>query len=170
MPLAYYLETSALLPLYIKRATGHAWIASICEPSSQSLVILAEVTAAELAAALNQLVRGGTLRKKRCNDALALFWDQVDHGQFAMVPAVSSIVRLLCGCCAADLCGTHTLRGYDAIQLVCALTAREDIRLAAQNSQASVVFGDPIFLTEDARLHDAALAEGFTVDSPLAHP
>jgi uncharacterized protein len=126
---------------------------------------LAEVTAAELAAALNQLVRGGTLRKKRCNDALTLFWDQVDHGQYVMVPAVSSVVRR-----AADLCGVHALRGYDAIQLACALAAREDIRLAAQNSLAQGEFGDPIFLTEDTHLRDAALAEGFTVDSPLAHP
>jgi predicted nucleic acid-binding protein len=154
-----------LLPLYIKRATGHAWIASICEPSNQNLIILAEVTAAELAAALNQLVRGGTLRKKRCNDALALFWDQVNHSQFAMVPAVSSVVWR-----AADLRSVHALRGYDAIQLAGPLTVREDIRLAAQNSPASVVFGDPIFLTEDTRLRDAALAEGFVVDSPRAHP
>jgi hypothetical protein len=68
------------------------------------------------------------------------------------------------------LCSAHALRGYDAIQLSCALAAREDIRLAAQNVQTQVVFGDPIFLTEDARLRDAALAEGFVVDSPLAHP
>src|SRR6185503_13963005 len=99
MPLAYYLDTSALLPLYIKRATGHAWIANICEPSNQNLLILAEITAAELAAALNQLVRGWTLRQKRCNDALALFWDQGDHGPYALVPAISAIVRR-----AADLC------------------------------------------------------------------
>jgi hypothetical protein len=32
------------------------------------------------------------------------------------------------------------------------------------------VLGDPTFLTEDNRLATAATAEGFTVDSPLAHP
>jgi hypothetical protein len=106
MPLAHCLDTSVLLPLYIKRATGHAWIASICEPSNQNILILAEATAAELAAALNQLVRGGTSRKKRCTDALALFWDQVDRGQHAMVPVISSIVRR-----AGDLCGVHSLKG-----------------------------------------------------------
>jgi hypothetical protein len=32
------------------------------------------------------------------------------------------------------------------------------------------VLGAPIFLTEDNRLATVATAEGFTVDSPLAHP
>ncbi|HLY31854.1 MAG TPA: hypothetical protein VKQ36_12565 [Ktedonobacterales bacterium] len=30
--------------------------------------------------------------------------------------------------------------------------------------------GDPIFLTEDFRLRNAATAEGFIVDTPIAHP
>lgn len=30
--------------------------------------------------------------------------------------------------------------------------------------------GDPIVLTEDNKLDDAARAEGFIVDSPLNHP
>ncbi len=58
------------------------------------------------------------------------------------------------------------------MQLAAALTFRDDTRTADANSAASggPVLGDPILLTEDYDLAAAARAEGFTVDSPLAHP
>lgn len=166
MPSLYYLDTSALLPRLLRRAPGHAWVESICSSSSQNVITLAEVTEAEIAAALNQLTRGGVLRKKLCDEALTLFWSQVDGGEYNMISVVTSVVRR-----AADLCGVHALKGYDAIQLACALTARDIVRLsdAASVAKGGVALGDPIFVTEDNRLHDAALSEGFVVDTPLSH-
>ncbi len=63
------------------------------------------------------------------------------------------------------------LKGYDAIQLACALTARDTVRDsdAARIARGEATLGDPVFLTEDERLSGAARAEGFAVDSPLNH-
>ncbi len=60
--------------------------------------------------------------------------------------------------------GAHSLRGYDAIQLACALAARDAQRTTDVDNAANgrPVLGDPIFLTEDNRLAAAA--------SPRASP
>jgi len=124
------------------------------------------VTEAEIAASLNQLARGGTLRKKHCEEALAVFWEQVNSGEYQLIPVVSVVVHR-----AAALCNDHSLKGYDAVQRACALTARDIARLsdAARLERQESALGDPIFLTEDNRLMAAAQVEDFIVDSPLNH-
>ena len=106
------------------------------------------------------------MRKNLCENALKLFWSQIDSGEYNVIPVVSPIVRR-----AAELCSVRALKGYDAIQLACALTARDIARLsdAARVARGEMALGDPIFLTEDNRLSEAALAERFMVDSPLNH-
>ncbi len=164
MPAAYYLDTSALLPRLLRGAPGYAWVNMLCDPNQGNLIAIAEITEAEVVAALHQLARGGTLKRKRIETALALFWDQVDQGQYAVISISSVIVRQ-----AAELCALHPLKGYDAIQLACALVFREDVR-EANRTLASASLADPIFLSEDQRLIDAALGERFVVDTPLGHP
>lgn len=148
----------------VARCAGHTWLNALCEPATGNVIAIAEITEAEIAAAQNQLVRGGTLKRKRCATALALFWDQVDHGRYAVVAISSPLIRR-----AAALCDHHALKGYDAVQLACALTFREDVR-QANLALPGGGLGDPIFITADKHLSDAAKAEGFIVDSPLAHP
>lgn len=136
-------------------------------PSQHNVVALAEITAVEIASALNQLVRAGTLKRNRLATALAVFWSQIDSGHYLILPISTSIIRR-----AAELCSLHSLKGYDAVQLACALTFRDDIRSADISLAATggIAIGDPIFVTEDLRLRDAANAEGFTIDSPISHP
>jgi len=166
MASAYFLDTSALLPRFLKRASGHKWVESICDPHRQNVIAIAEITATDIASALNQLVRGGTLHKKPCDESLSLFWSQVENNQYVLLPISSVIVRR-----AANLCSVRPLKGMDALQLACALMLRDDVRLARAMSAdtGGVAFEDPIFLTEDHKLRDAAVAEGFVVDTPLSH-
>lgn len=159
----YFFDTSALLPRFLRRSSGHAWVKAITDPSSQNVIAIAEITATEIASAMNQLVRGGSLHKKQCDESLNVFWSQFDSGEYTTSPITSAIVRG-----AADLCRVRPLKGMDALQLACALMIRDDIRLAGAGMSGSA-FTDPIFLTEDNKLRDAALAEGFVVDSPLNH-
>jgi predicted nucleic acid-binding protein len=165
MPSCYYLDTSALLPRFLRRALGHTWVRGICVPSSLNVIAIAEITEAELAAPLNQLARGRVIRKKTADEALVLFWDQIDAGAYRIIPIISTLVRR-----AADLCGNYALKGYDAIQLACARATREVQHLADADRAArgGPIFGDPIF--DDKRLADAATAEGFVVDTSAAHP
>ena len=166
MPGLYFLDTSALLPRLLRRAPGHAWVEQICALASQNTIIMAEVTEAEIAAALNQLVRGNVVGKNVCDTALALFWSHVDSGDYNVIPVSSPIVRR-----AADLCGIHSLKRYDALQLACSLTARDTAHTsdAARIARGEAALGDPVFLTEDDRLAESARAEGFGVDTPLNH-
>ncbi|MGH2517979.1 MAG: type II toxin-antitoxin system VapC family toxin [Ktedonobacterales bacterium] len=161
MSVSYFFDTSALLPRFLRGSPGHLWVEHVCSPASGNTIALAQVTLAELAASLNQLVRGGILRRRRIEIALSALWRQVDASEYSLIPVDLMMVRR-----AAALCDVHSLKGYDAIQLACALTVRDSVRAAP----AAMSLGEPVFLTEDNRLHDAALAEGFVVDTPLAHP
>lgn len=162
----YFIGTSALIVRFLARAQGHTWMRDLCDPSQRNVIILAEITGAEIASALNQLVRAGTIRKSRCDQALTAFWTQIAAGHYQLIPIMSSLVRD-----AAALCDIHPLRGYDAVQLACAVAAREDARRADATLVATgnTPIGDPIMLTEDNRLRDAAVASGFVVDSPRLH-
>ncbi len=50
MTTLYFLDTSALLPRLLRRATGHTWVESICTPKNQNILAIAEITEAEIAA------------------------------------------------------------------------------------------------------------------------
>lgn len=167
MPSRYFMDTSALIARFLTRAVGHRWMQAICDQSTGNSIAIAEITAAELASAFNQLARGGALRKSRCDQSLALFRQQVAAGHYQLVPVTWDNIER-----AATLCDVHPLRGYDAVQLACALAFREDARLldAAAAVAGTATPGDPIFVTEDQRLSAGAAAEGFMVDSPLLHP
>jgi predicted nucleic acid-binding protein len=167
MPQRYFFDTSALVGRYLVGAPGHAWVQALCDPAQPNLIGIVEITAAELAATYNQLVRGGTLRRIVCDRALTLFWRQIDAGAYNIVPVTSALVRR-----AADRCGVNSLKGYDAVQLAAALVHHEDARAfdASPAAAGAPALGGPIFLTEDIRLAAAATAEGFTIDNPVARP
>ena len=63
---------------------------------------------------------------------------------------------------AAALCRKHPLRAYDADQLACALTRRDDDLAAG--------LAAPVFICADAVLLGVAAAEGLAVENPTAHP
>lgn len=160
----YYFDTNALLARFLTRVPGSAVVRALCEPDAHHTLLLAEITEAELCATLNQLRRGGGLRTKTCERLIAIFWQQVSAGEYAILPITTAIIHR-----AAELCATHALRGYDAVQLSCALAARDAARLAdadADASTESMFAGDPIFLTADKRLQQAVLAEGFVLIDP----
>jgi hypothetical protein len=74
MPNRYFLDTSALVARYLTRAPGHVWTRDLCNPASGNQIALAEITGAELAAAINQIVRSDQLGKRIRDRVLAAFW------------------------------------------------------------------------------------------------
>jgi predicted nucleic acid-binding protein len=141
-------------------------VQEICDPSLRNLIIIAEITETEIASALNQLARGNVIRRRSRDIALAAFWTQVNNRDYIVVPISSTIIRQ-----AAELCNVRPLKSMDALQLACALSARDDLHraVAANAASGGPTFDDPIFLTEDNKLRDAAVAEGFVVDTPINH-
>ena len=63
---------------------------------------------------------------------------------------------------AGNLCRTHRLRAYDAVQLACALALREQTRANK--------LPDPIFVCADNNLLSIASAEGLDIDNPNNYP
>ena len=153
----YYLDTNALLARFLTRIPGSALVRSLCESDAHNTLLIAEITEAELCATFHQLRRGGGLRLASTTRLIDAFWQQIDAGLYVVLPVTTSIVRH-----AAALCSTHSLRGYDAVQLSCALAARDAARIA-DTSAIGMERGDPIFVTADKRLQQAVVAEGFNL-------
>ncbi len=59
---------------------------------------------------------------------------------------------------AGDLCRSHRLRAYDAVQLTCALALREDTLV----NQVPL----PIFICADMNLLNVASTEGLHIENP----
>lgn len=163
MAALYFLDTSALLARYLRRAPGHFWVSALCAPEQRNTVCIAVITQVEMSSAFNQLARGKVLRLKQRNEALSLFWSQIEEGQYLLIPITEQVIMR-----AAMPCNTHPLRGYDAVQLACALAVRDVARAAAVASRSRLQ--EPRFVSEDKRLLNAAGAEGFAIENPLDHP
>jgi len=64
---------------------------------------------------------------------------------------------------AGELCRSHQLRAYDAVQLACALAVREDVLVAQPPDAESPEFS---FVSADLGLLTIARAEGFSSENP----
>jgi predicted nucleic acid-binding protein len=131
----YFLDTSALIKRYVAEI-GSGWVMSLCDPVSGNTILISQATQAEAVAAL--------CRKARL-------------GAISVLERVTSASYIRAG----NLCRAHNLRAYDAVQLSCALTARD--KLAALGLS-------PIFVCADAVLLSVAVAEGLGVEDPSSHP
>lgn len=155
----YFLDSSALIKRYLNDEPGHAWLAALCAPRSGNDILIAEATIAEVVAAFCRMVRMTPRRLRPSQrDRLIVVFRQRDLLSSYIVQAVNRSIYERAG----DLCLMHPLRAYDAIQLACALTARDDA-LRAQ-------IAPPIFVSADADLLSAAAAEGLAADNPGNHP
>lgn len=154
---AYFLDTSALVKYYVAEV-GQGWVKSLCDQPHHNLIFIAQVTAVELVAALCRKVRDkppGLTSLER--DQQIAFFRQDAQAKFSEVPVTGGIIAR-----AGDLCFTHPLRAYDAVQLACALQVREDVQAAG--------LAVPIFVSADQALLTFAQHEGLRTDNPNEHP
>ena len=131
-----YLDTSALVKLYVEEAESTAIAAAV---ERAVAVITARITYAEARAAFARHARAGGLTALELRRVVR----QLDEewGQYSIVEITEAVVRR-----AGALAERHKLRGYDAVQLAAAL----DVRLAG---------GDIEFSSFDIRLSRAAQRE-----------
>lgn len=151
----YYLDASALVKRYADEP-GSAWIRQITDPGSENTILLAEITLAEVAAALaarHRAPRG--ISRQQWDRALSLFLQDVDQ-HFLLVPVDRSVVDR-----AVELTQRHRLRGYDAVQLAAALVTTETLK--SENVPS------PVFVAGDDDLLIAAQAENLSLSTPLYH-
>ena len=150
-----YCDASALVKRYAPEA-GSAWISELANPNSATVILLSEITLAEVAAALaakQRIARGITLEER--DRALSYFLNECDN-RFLLLPVDCNVVDS-----AVDLTQRYRLRGYDAVQLAAALIANHD--LEERGFQALT------FIAADDDLIFAASGEGLGVDNPVEH-
>jgi len=152
----YYLDASALVKRYVDEVGG-TWVRQMTAPRPGDTVLLAEITLAEVAAALaaKHRVPGGITLLQR-DRALSLF--RQDCATRLLLLPVDRIVLDR----AVELTQNQRLRGYDAVQLASALVAADVMSASG--------LPPPTFVASDGNLLTAALAQHLPIENPLDHP
>ena len=152
---ALFLDSSSLVKRYAKEK-GTNWIFTLVRPSANNRLYLARITGVEVVAALAKRMRVGSLTPNATAKAITRFEREFTN-RYLLIEITPQIIQT-----AMALAKSHTLRGYDAVQLASALQANQD-RLS--------IGGTPLtFISADNNLNTAATAEGLMVDNPKNHP
>ena len=150
----YYLEPSALVKYYVTEP-GSTWVRVLVDTQDNALAT-AELTIAEVSAALAVIARTGRISRRQRNELWGKFKrDLLIRYEFLSTHR-TTINR------AAELCQEHPLRGFDAVHLASGLQLQETL---AQQEEGGTI----TFVTGDDALVTAAQAEGLTVDNPFWH-
>ena len=150
----YFFDSSALTKYYIDE-TGSTWVETLIDAQPTNEILIAEITGAEIVAAITRRSRIGHISAPDAAIVISLF---KNHFRFKFN---SLVVRTNVIEAAMDLAETHGLRGFDSVQLASALTANKT--LITRGHQAL------IFISADAALNQAAISEGLMVDNPNNH-
>lgn len=148
---AYFFESSAFVKRFAKER-GTTFVLSLLRPSTKNRYYASQLTEVEVCAALARRRKGKTLTAAQVSKSQRRFVrDFADRFTKILISDViiSEALRL------ADF---YELRGYDALQLACAIEANRD-RLS--KGLASLVI-----VSSDNELNNAAQAEGLTVENP----
>jgi hypothetical protein len=151
-----FLDASALVKRYAPEV-GTAWVIAVTDIAAGNDILIAEITVAEVAAALAAKTRlpGGLTIGQRDHAFNGFLHDC--QTRFLLVPTERHVIDR-----AADLTQRHPLRAYDAVQLASALIANSEL---IGHGAASLTF-----LAADQTLLMAARVEGLATDDPILHP
>lgn len=129
--MVYFFDASAVVKYYVTEP-GSTWMRKRVDEGQT--IILAEITVAEVAAALGILQRVNRIsRRHRWS-----FWERFERDcteRYELTPVVYKVVYA-----AALLCAHHPLKAYDAVQLASGLALQET--LAEQEISLVFVSGD----------------------------
>lgn len=149
----YFLDASAAVKRYADEP-GSTWVRGITDLQARNTILLAEITLAEVAAAIaakHRAPKGITLEQR---DRILSRFLQDCEDQFVLLSIERSVIDR-----AVELAQRHRLRAYDAVQLATALEANEIMH--SQNLPGL------IFVAADGDLLTAAAAEHLSIDNPL---
>ena len=156
----YYFDASALIKRYVAE-TGSTWVRELIERVDPhtgdriNIVVIAEVSIVEVAAALAVIARIGRVRLRDRDREYRRFMSDIIH-LYRLLPVATADFHT-----AAHLTQRHSLRAYDAVQLAVALRHQET--LARRHLSLVFASGDSVQLK-------AAEAEGLSTENPFDHP
>lgn len=150
----FYGDSSALAKRYIREA-GSGWMRALTDPAAGNRIYTAHVTAVEIVAAVARRVRTGSMTAFDAASAISVIRRQF-RVRYRIIPLTDEILER-----AMNVAEHHGLRGYDAIQLACALAAQGELTISGAGSLR--------FLSADSGLNAAAVAEGLIVENPSSY-
>lgn len=151
-----FFDSSALVKRYLSEV-GSTWVNRETGLGNGNLIVVAEVTRVEVAAAIagRHRATGGVTRDER--DASVNLLLEHFNTEYQVAPPDAVVIRD-----AVGLTQQHRLRGYDAVQLATALIVNLGYLAAGL---------DPItFVAADNDLLAAAAAEGLAPENPNDYP
>ncbi len=140
----YYLETSALVKLYVREPGTDRLLKLVSQASKNRFAVLT-LSKVEFHSAIRRRQRGGDIDTSQAQRLLNRFGGHMET-KFVKQIVNESVLDL-----AASLVDQHPLRAYDAVQLAGCLILRA---------------GDPTFVCSDRQLIEAATAEGLPSFDP----
>ena len=146
----YYLDSSAVVKCYVSEP-GSRWVRKLVYDLAPTLYS-SDLTIAEVAAAIAVLGRMRRINQRQQREAVAQFYNHTTT-RFLHLSATRDIVRN-----AADLTQRYPLKGYDAVQLVTALSLARYLR--ASGLSLTLVTGDD-------QMIDAAQRENLPTANPF---
>lgn len=155
----YYFDASALVKYYIHEP-GSTWVRGLINATDAQnkqpvhTIFMADISAAEVAAAFAVLYRTGRIRRRVWDAVFDQFMDDVTWRYQLIGTRRDDFFA------AATLTRSYSLKAYDAVQLAVAL--RESQALATHQFTLTFVSGDNTLLA-------AAQAEGLATDNPFDH-
>jgi uncharacterized protein len=152
----YFLDSSAVVKRYLPEQ-GHRWITALCDAAQPHELYIAQPALVEVVAALCRREREGSITLAE-RDTLITFFREDSKESYDIWPVTTDLYTS-----AGDLCRSHRLRAYDAVQLACTLALRE-YALAHQ------VLSELIFVSADVGLLNIANAIGLRVENPNDFP
>ncbi|MEP7199721.1 MAG: type II toxin-antitoxin system VapC family toxin [Chloroflexota bacterium] len=146
----YFLDSSAIAKRYMIEP-GSNWVEALCR-NDDNTIILAEITIAEVASTFARASRGRRITEAQRVEYLDLFTRDCDH-VYQLFPVHRFHINR-----AVALAQRYYLRGYDAVQLACALRANE---LLNERELPPLVF-----VSADRDLIVAAAQETLAAENP----
>ncbi len=147
----YFLDTSAIVKRYFPEK-GHTWVTDLCDLEQEHTLYISQATLVEVVAATCRREREHSITIEERNTIITTF-RQDSRDSYEVLPVTTDMYTF-----AGDLCRSHRLRAYDAVQLACALA----IRAAAITNQVP----EPIFVCADLGLLAVAAVEGLGIENP----
>jgi hypothetical protein len=149
----YFFDSSALVKRYIIE-TGTAWVQAV-STTPENRIYVASITIVELVSAIARRRRSGITESALATAAL----EEVRFDfrfEFEIIDISPEVIKR-----AEEIGERHVLRGYDAIQLGCAMELNAALVAAGHR---------PItFVSADLELNSAAASEGLIVADPNTH-
>lgn len=144
----YYLETSALVKLYV-RESGTERVLALANRTSENRLAILALTQVEFWSAVRRRERAGEIPTPVATQMLDAFKRHLET-RFASQTVTNFVLDI-----ASVLVDRHALRAYDAVQLAGYVALR-----------GTAGAEDPVFVCSDRALLTAARQEGLAVLDP----